>query len=83
MEASPGIDVSLTSEQVKRLQAYIDPELEEALIENDKLLDRVDECDRFYKAEPKSKIKTFPWRGAANLVIPSIGIRRFDCRPDR
>ena len=74
MEASPGIDVSLTSEQVKRLQAYIDPELEEALIENDKLLDRVDECDRFYKAEPKAKIKTFPWRGAANLVIPSIGI---------
>lgn len=74
MEASPGYDVKLTSDQVKRLQEYIDPELEESLGANDALCDRVDECDRFYKAEPKAKIKTFPWRGAANLVIPSIGI---------
>jgi len=74
MEASPGIDVRLTSDQVKRLTEYIDPELEESLNANDALCDRVDECDRFYKAEPKAKVKTFPWRGAANLVIPSIGI---------
>lgn len=74
MEASPGIDVELTESQIRRLIEYIEPELDEALNQNDSLRDRVDECDRFYKAEPKAKIKTFPWRGAANLVIPSIGI---------
>jgi hypothetical protein len=74
MEASPGYDVKLSEAQIKRLQDYINPELEESLGANDALNDRVEEADRFYKAEPKATIKTFPWRGAANLVIPSIGI---------
>jgi len=74
MEASPGIDVRLSPDQTSRLVSYIEPELSESLIANDELRDRIDEIDRFYKAEPKSKVKTFPWRGAANLIIPSIGI---------
>jgi hypothetical protein len=71
---SPGEIVKLSGDAKKRLEEKIDCELEESLRDNFQLCDDVNESDRLYRAEPKQKIKTFPWRGAANLVIPTIGI---------
>jgi hypothetical protein len=71
---SPGEVVKLSGDAEKRLLEKIDTELEESLRDNVQLSEEVNESDRLYRAEPKQKIKTFPWRGAANLVIPTIGI---------
>lgn len=71
---SPGEVVKLSGDAEKRLLEKIDIELEESLRDNYQLCDEVNESDRLYRAEPRQKIKTFPWRGAANLVIPTIGI---------
>ena len=71
---SPGEVVKLSGDAKARLEDKISTELEESLRDNYQLCDEVNESDRLYRAEPKQKIKTFPWRGAANLVIPTIGI---------
>src|SRR5262245_43933670 len=71
---SPGEIVKLSGDAEKRLLEKIDEELGESVIDNANLCEDVNELDRLYRAEPKSKIKTFPWRGAANMVIPTIGI---------
>jgi hypothetical protein len=71
---SPGEVVKLSGDAERRLLEKIDTELEESLRDNYELSEDVAESDRLYRADPKQKIKTFPWRGAANLVIPTIGI---------
>lgn len=41
--------------------------------EHREIEDMVEENDRLYMAEPKSRHKTFPWPGCANIVLPLIG----------
>jgi hypothetical protein len=71
---SPGEPVKLSGDAEKRLLEKIDEELSESVLDNATLCEEVAELDRLYRAEPKQRIKSFPWRGAANLVIPTIGI---------
>jgi hypothetical protein len=70
----PGAPVKLTEKDRKWLPSYLDDELEEALRAHEEKLEFIDESNRLYLGEPLSKKKTFPWDGAANLVIPLVGI---------
>jgi hypothetical protein len=70
----PGAPVKLTEADRKWLPQYLDSELEEALYAHEEKLQWIDESNRLYMGEPESKRKTFPWDGAANLVVPLIGI---------
>jgi len=70
----PGAPVALTESDRKWLPSYLDSELHEALEIHERKLEWIDESNRLYLGEPFSKRKTFPWDGAANLVVPLVGI---------
>ena len=70
----PGAPVALSAEDRRFLQSYLYEELEEALRAHERKLEWIDESNRLYLGEPLNKRKTFPWDGAANLVVPLVGI---------
>jgi len=70
----PGAPVALTEQDRKWLPAYLDSEFEEALRAHERKLEWIDESNRLYLGDPLSKRKSFPWDGAANLVVPLVGI---------
>jgi hypothetical protein len=53
---------------------YFDKELQDALDAHEQKLQQIDESNRLYLGDPLTKRKDFPWDGAANLVIPLVGI---------
>lgn len=53
---------------------FLEEELGDSLIANDRLCQEVEENSKLYLGEPKTKTKDFPWRNASNLVIPLVGI---------
>lgn len=69
---TPGTRVPMTSVDRDKLVSYIDEELEEALIEHEDRVQRLNEMDRFYMAEPAIMKRMFPWPGACNIEIPII-----------
>jgi hypothetical protein len=71
---TPGAPVALTESDRKFLIPYLYEEIEEALRAHERKLEWIDESTRLYMGEPLSKRKTFPWDGAANLVVPLVGI---------
>jgi len=48
-------------------------ELENAKMERDELTQNLVRWERLYEAKPAQKVKTFPWDGASNLEVPTIG----------
>ena len=70
----PGAPVALTEKDRQFLRYYFDQELEEALRAHERKMEWIDESNRLYMGEPLTKRKTFPWDGAANLVVPLVGI---------
>ncbi|GEM_PF-6367584 len=70
----PGAPVHLTADDRKWLSQYLASELEEALQVHELKLEWIDESNRLYLGDPLTSRKTFPWDGAANLVIPLVGI---------
>lgn len=70
----PGAPVALTPRDRGWLPSYLHDELEEALYAHEQKLEWIDESNRLYLGDPLTKRKMFPWEGAANLVIPLVGI---------
>lgn len=70
----PGAPVRLTEADRKWLPSYLEQELNEALTAHEEKLEWIDESNRLYLGDPLTKRKTFPWDGAANLVVPLVGI---------
>jgi len=70
----PGAPVALSESDRKWLPTYLEQELTEALQQHEKKLEWIDESNRLYLGDPSNRRKTFPWDGAANLVIPLVGI---------
>jgi hypothetical protein len=70
----PGAPVALTPRDKQWLPSYLNSELEEALQTHEVKLQWIDESNRLYMGDPVNVRKTFPWDGAANLVIPLVGI---------
>ena len=70
----PGAPVALTSKDRQWLPQYLSSEVEEALHVHELKLEWIDESNRLYLGDPITARKTFPWDGAANLVIPLVGI---------
>jgi len=70
----PGAPVALTEKDRKFLPGYFEAELTEALDGHEEKLRDINECNRLYLGDPLTRKKTFPWDGAANLVIPLIGV---------
>jgi hypothetical protein len=70
----PGAPVALTPRDRQWLPQYLETELNEALYVHELKLEWIDESNRLYLGDPVSVRKTFPWDGAANLVIPLVGI---------
>jgi len=56
------------------LPQYLSSELEEALYAHELKLEWINESNRLYMGDPVTTRKTFPWDGAANLVVPLVGI---------
>src|SRR5262249_7571640 len=71
---TPGAPVQLSEQQRSRLCAYLDYELNEALIAHEQLENQLDIWNKAYTGEPVAKRKDFPWENACNVVIPLIGI---------
>src|SRR4029077_11138369 len=53
---------------------YGETEINEALLAHERKLEWIDESNRLYLGDPPTAHKTFPWDGAANLVVPLVGI---------
>ena len=70
----PGAPVALTPKDKQWLPQYLSSELDEALYVHELKLEWIDESNRLYLGDPISARKTFPWEGAANLVVPLVGI---------
>ena len=70
----PGAPVALTEKDRQWLPQYLSGEIEEALHAHEQKLEWIDESNRLYLGDPVTVRKTFPWDGAANLVIPLVGI---------
>jgi hypothetical protein len=70
----PGAPVALTSKDRQWLPQYLSAEVDEALYVHELKLEWIDESNRLYLGDPLTARKTFPWDGAANLVIPLVGI---------
>ena len=70
----PGAPVRLTPKDRQWLPQFLSGELEEALYVHELKLEWIDESNRLYLGDPVTAHKTFPWDGAANLVIPLVGI---------
>jgi hypothetical protein len=70
----PGAPVALTPKDRQWLPQYLEQELTEALYTHELKLEWIDESNRLYLGDPINMRKTFPWDGAANLVIPLVGI---------
>ena len=70
----PGAPVQLSEKDRQWLPQYLSGELEEALYAHELKLEWIDESNRLYMGDPVTVRKTFPWDGAANLVIPLVGI---------
>lgn len=54
---------------IKRLKYHYDAFMGDAAA----LHKQIDESHRLYEAKPEKEEKSFPWKGAANYVIPLIG----------
>src|SRR5574342_200607 len=70
----PGAPVPFSSRQREEMIKWIEEELRDALIVTQDREQCLKECICLYLAEPPTKVKNFPWKGAANIVIPLIGI---------
>lgn len=70
----PGAPVKLSADNKRELINYFHTEFSDALVETQGREDCLRECICLYLAEPATRVKTFPWKGAANLVVPLIGI---------
>lgn len=69
----PGAPLDITETELRKLEDRCNEQLTEALIEHAAIEDMCEENDRAYTAEPSSRRKTFPWPGAANIVLPLVG----------
>lgn len=58
---------------VDNLLQYLTYELQRAHSERQPLEERWIRNARAYEAEPESEERSFPWKGAANIVLPVIG----------
>lgn len=70
----PGAPFILSSKDREEFIKYWEHELTDSLVQTQEREQCLRECICLYLAEPPSKTKTFPWKGAANIVIPLIGI---------
>ena len=70
----PGAPVALTERDRSWLKEYLSSELDESLYLHEQKLEWIDESNRLYLGDPLTARKSFPWDGAANLVIPLVGI---------
>lgn len=70
----PGAPVALTTKDRSWLPQFLSSELEEALYAHELKLEWINESNRLYMGDPITARKTFPWDGAANLVVPLVGI---------
>jgi hypothetical protein len=70
----PGAPVALTPKDHQWLPQYLSNEMDEALYAHELKLEWISDSNRMYLGDPATARKNFPWDGAANLVIPLVGI---------
>ena len=66
------VQVNMTDEDRERLSNYLVNEIDVAKRDRDTLTSNMAEWERLYEARPKVAQKTFPFEGAANIVVPVI-----------
>lgn len=66
--------IHLDEETEDRLKSYIQTELLNHYAERGAWVEELTSTQSDYFAEPTTEVKTFPFRGAANIVIPLIAI---------
>lgn len=67
-----GAQVQIEQGQLEEIVRWLDEELRRSLSDRQGLDTKILEWDRLYEAEPKETVKSFPWEGASNLVVPTI-----------
>lgn len=70
----PGSKLELTEVQLKKLTEELYEKLDEDLVDHQAIEELEYENRILYAGKPESDVKDFPWKGAANLVVPIIGI---------
>lgn len=67
-------EIYLDSDTEERLRSLIEEELENHLTERGPHIEDLMSYQRDYWAEPTQKVRTFPFRNAANIVVPLSAI---------
>lgn len=66
--------LELDEETENRLALYLEYEIEQSWLERDRLSEDWKQWQRDYWAKPTKKVKNFPFKKAANVVIPMTAI---------
>lgn len=66
--------LNLTEEQHTELVSWLETELTNHLAERDEFIERLKRHQFDYLAEPSTEMATFPFQGAANIIIPLTAI---------
>src|SRR4029077_12085181 len=56
------------------LPTYLENEINEALLAHEPKIEWIEPSNRPHLRDPPPRHTTFPWDGAANLVVPLVGI---------
>lgn len=67
-------NLDMSSERAREILSWLEEEHRKALYAHTDYFDQLRIFRRAIKAQPATKIKTFPWPGASNLVVPIIRI---------
>lgn len=67
-------ELNLSEERTQALKTFLDLELINHYMEREDFVNKLVRYQKEYWAEPKTRIKTFPFTGAANVVIPLTAI---------
>lgn len=66
--------LDLNSDRVTRLMAWLTDEHRKAIAAHSDYFEELRLLRRAIKAKPNTRVKTFPWPGASNIVVPLIRI---------
>ena len=72
-EAREGVlnaQIQLEDALVDEIADWIQAQLYEALNSRSDMVTKINELARIYEAHPEEAVKSFPWEGACNLVVP-------------
>src|SRR4030065_1616079 len=67
------LKINLSTEQKSELSLYLKEEIGQVLSDRSSLEAKWAKWERQYEGKPEETVKTFPWQGSCNVVVPVTG----------